>query len=56
MKLLSFGADEDAGEDDETVIFKKKPIVRPDCAFFFYQTLMDALFFFSFLFFRTINI
>ena len=33
MKLLSFGADEDAGEDDEVVVFKKKSIVRPDCTF-----------------------
>lgn len=30
MKLLSFGEDEGAAED-EPVIFKKKPIVRPDC-------------------------
>ncbi|KAF8815166.1 cyclophilin-like protein [Phlegmacium glaucopus] len=30
VKLLSFGADEDAGEDDEVVVFKKKSIVRPD--------------------------
>ncbi|PSR80371.1 hypothetical protein PHLCEN_2v6756 [Hermanssonia centrifuga] len=29
VKLLSFGADED-GEEEEQVIFKKKPIVRPD--------------------------
>jgi len=27
VKLLSFVADEDAGEDDEMVVFKKKPIV-----------------------------
>jgi hypothetical protein len=33
VKLLSFGADEDAGEDDEAVVFKKKSIVRPDCTF-----------------------
>ena len=33
MKLLSFGADEDAGEDEETVVFEKKSIVRPDCTF-----------------------
>lgn len=33
MKLLSFGADEDAGEDDEAVVLQKKPIVRPDCTF-----------------------
>jgi hypothetical protein len=33
VKLLSFGADEDAGEDDEPVVFKKKSIVRPDCTF-----------------------
>ena len=30
---MSFGADEDAGEDEETVIFQKKSIVRPDCMF-----------------------
>lgn len=29
MKLLSFGGDED-GEEEEEVVFKKKPIVRPD--------------------------
>lgn len=29
VKLLSFGADE--GEEEEPVIIKKKPIVRPDC-------------------------
>ena len=28
---MSFGADEDAVEE-EPVVFKKKPIVRPDCA------------------------
>lgn len=28
MKLLSFGGDEDA--EEEQVVFKKKPIVRPD--------------------------
>ena len=33
VKLLSFGADEDAGEDEETVVFEKKSIVRPDCTF-----------------------
>lgn len=31
MKLLSFGEDEGAGEDEEPVVFKKKGIVRPDC-------------------------
>ena len=31
MKLLSFGEDEGAREDEEPVIFKKKGIVRPDC-------------------------
>lgn len=31
MKLLSFGEDEGAGEDEEPVLFKKKGIVRPDC-------------------------
>jgi hypothetical protein len=33
VKLLSFGADEDAGEDVEAVVFKKKSIVRPDRTF-----------------------
>ena len=28
VKLLSFGADEEA--EEEPVVFKKKPIVRPD--------------------------
>ena len=30
MKLLSFGADEDAGEEEEVETFKKKPIYRPE--------------------------
>jgi len=30
VKLLSFGAEEDAGEDGEAAVFTKKPIVRPD--------------------------
>ncbi|KAI0825727.1 cyclophilin-like domain-containing protein [Irpex lacteus] len=30
VKLLSFGADEGAEEEEEPVTFKKKPIVRPD--------------------------
>ncbi|KAF8877914.1 cyclophilin-like domain-containing protein [Infundibulicybe gibba] len=30
VKLLSFGADEDAGGEDEPVVFKKKAIFRPD--------------------------
>ena len=34
VKLLSFGADEDATEQSEPVTFKKKAIVRPDCGFF----------------------
>ncbi len=33
VKLLSFGADEGAEEEEEPVTFKKKPIVRPDCQF-----------------------
>ena len=52
MKLLSFGADEDAGEDEEEVVFKKKSIVRPDCTFnqqpmnlFFLVTLTSNFFF-----------
>jgi peptidyl-prolyl cis-trans isomerase SDCCAG10 len=48
VKLLSFGADEDAGEDDEAVVFKKKSIVRPDCTFttstfYIYITLISIL-------------
>ena len=31
VKLLSFGGDEDA--EEEPVVFKKKPIVRPDRTF-----------------------
>ncbi|KAF8962031.1 cyclophilin-like domain-containing protein [Flammula alnicola] len=30
VKLLSFGADEDAGDEEETTTFKKKPIYRPE--------------------------
>lgn len=30
VKLLSFGADEDAAEENEPVTFKKKPIFRTD--------------------------
>ena len=29
VKLLSFGGEEEA--EEEPVVFKKKPIVRPDC-------------------------
>ena len=32
VKLLSFGTDE-GGADEEPIVFKKKPIVRPDCVF-----------------------
>ena len=30
VKLLSFGADEGAEEEEEPVVFRKKPIARPD--------------------------
>ena len=49
MKLLSFGADEDAGEDEETVVFKKKSIVRPDCKFHNPPFFSMKFFFLSFI-------
>lgn len=34
VKLLSFGGDE-GEEEEQPVIFRKKPIVRPDCQLVF---------------------
>lgn len=32
VKLLSFADDEGAADEEEPIVFKKKAIVRPDCA------------------------